>query len=236
MGAPSAALASLPVGLVWQGNQLAAASRPAHPTGFAELDAELPGGGWPGGALTELIATTPGIGELSLLLPLMRRTGAQQWLAFIAPPLLPYAPALHAAGVPLERVLLVRNGDAAQTQWAIRQACSSGACSAVLAWPAQTDNASLRRLQLAAEASATPLFLFRPPAAAAQASPAVLRLQLSAAPGGVSIHILKRRGPAASAALHLRLPARTDTTAPPHAVACPAPARSAPAGIYPRCA
>ena len=39
---------------VWRGDRCAVAPLPAVPSGFGALDAELPGGGWPRGALTEL--------------------------------------------------------------------------------------------------------------------------------------------------------------------------------------
>ncbi len=42
---------------------------PVLTSGFAELDRELPGGGWPQGQLTELLLDAAGIGELSLLAP-----------------------------------------------------------------------------------------------------------------------------------------------------------------------
>jgi cell division inhibitor SulA/protein ImuA len=93
---------------------------------------------------------------------------------------------------------------------------ASGACTAVLAWPQRIDTAGLRRLQLAAEDAATPLFLFRPRAAALQASPAALRLALAGAGDGLRVTILKRRGPPAAAALHLPirdLPGHASTTA-----------------------
>lgn len=67
-------LAGLPAGSVWQASRLAQAGGAVLPTGFAALDAELPGGGWPAGALIELLADRPGVGELSLLLPLLGAT------------------------------------------------------------------------------------------------------------------------------------------------------------------
>src|SRR5258706_12995310 len=86
---------------VWRGNALAGGV-PAVPTGFAELDAELPGGGWPAGSLTELLVPAKGIGELGLLLPaLARLTCAGKRGVWLAPPYLPHAPALAAAGIDL---------------------------------------------------------------------------------------------------------------------------------------
>ncbi|MBN8441695.1 MAG: translesion DNA synthesis-associated protein ImuA [Thauera sp.] len=213
------ALATLPAGAVWHASQLAHGSGPVLPSGFAALDAELPGGGWPANALIELLVDRPGIGELSLLLPVLCTTPPERWLAWISPPFLPYAPALVAAGIPLSRLLLIRPAEK-EILWAARQAVSSGACTAVLAWPQHIDTAGLRRLQLAAEDASTPLFLFRPRAAALQSSPAPLRLILEGGSAAQQITILKRRGPPAAKALHLplhKLPAHaglaTDNTA-----------------------
>ena len=52
--------------LVWRGDRLALADD-AVCSGFARLDRELPGGGWPKRALTELLHDAQGIGELRLL-------------------------------------------------------------------------------------------------------------------------------------------------------------------------
>ena len=70
------------------------------------------------------------------------------WLAWVSPPYQPYAPALAACGIDIDRVLVVRSGPAA---WVMEQALRSGSCSAVLGWVNAIDMSSLRRLQLAAE-------------------------------------------------------------------------------------
>ncbi|MCK9260153.1 MAG: translesion DNA synthesis-associated protein ImuA [Azoarcus sp.] len=199
------ALATLPAGLVWQGRQLAHQNGPVLPTGHAALDAELPGGGWPGAAMTELLADQTGVGELSLLMPLLRRSGPTRWQVWIAPPQIPYAPALHAAGVNLGSLLLLTPATPAEAVWATRQALDSASCHAVLAWLPQIDSAGLRRLQLAAEQGSTPLFLFRTLATARQPSPAPLRLALSARQGALRIDLLKRKGPLAHAPIVLPL-------------------------------
>src|SRR3954470_4359189 len=80
----------------------------ALPTGFAELDAKLANSGWPRHALTEIEYAHDGIGELRLLLPaLVNLSQQQRWIAWIAPPFTPYAPALANAGIKLSRILLV---------------------------------------------------------------------------------------------------------------------------------
>jgi len=232
----AAALATLPAGLVWRADQLARPAADGIPTGFAALDAELPGGGWPRGALIELFAEAPGIGELALLLPTLRAVPAERWIAWIAPPHLPYAPALAAAGVPLEQLLLLTPASHAERLWSIRQALASGACAMVLAWLARADGAALRRLQLAAEDSATPLYLFRPLAAARQPSPASLRLRLVPGEDMLAVDILKRRGPALGAPLRLAIRQSPEPGPGPscHALARPDPARIATASVHAR--
>jgi hypothetical protein len=168
---------------------------PSVPSGFPTLDVELPGGGWPASALTEILPKHLGIGELRLLGPaLARLAGAGRCLAWIAPPHLPYAPALAAAGIDLERVLIVRTGSRKETLWATEQALRAGVCGAVLAWPGEARYPDLRRLQLAAETSPGLAILFRTPKVAREASPAPLRLLLGTAEGGLAVRIVKRRG------------------------------------------
>jgi hypothetical protein len=180
---------------LWRGEECAR-NVPTVPSGFDTLDRCLPGGGWPQGALSELFVPVVGIGELSLLMPACARlTHAGRWVIFIAPPHVPYAPALAAAGLNLARLLLVRAESGKEKLWALEQALKSGHCGAVLAWPDRSDDRSQRRLQLACEQGGTSGFLFVQAQAAAEASTAALRLALApAADGQLDVRILKRRG------------------------------------------
>jgi len=188
---------------VWRGGQVSAAVS-AVPSGFAELDALL-AGGWPQGALTELIMPRQGIGALRLLMPALARLSQDdRWICWVAPPHIPYAPALVSAGIDLSRVLLVHPKAQQDGLWAVEQSLRSGNCSAVLAWPTLEDNVILRRLQLAAEAGDALGFLFRSQRYVQRPSPAALRLQLEPeTDGSLSVSILKRRGGRAAGALHL---------------------------------
>jgi cell division inhibitor SulA/protein ImuA len=195
--APSALDALLARPDIRRGGAVGAVAHPGIPSGFAALDAVLPGGGWPTGALTELLPRHEGIGELRLLGAALASIAAQgRGLAWIAPPHLPYAPALAAAGIDLARVLVVKTRSPQETLWATEQALASNACGAVLAWPRAIRYTALRRLQVAAEGGHALAFVFRPPAAAHESSPAVLRLALETHAGGLAVHVLKRRGPA----------------------------------------
>jgi len=193
---------------IWRGSEPAKVAVASVPTGHAALDALLPGGGWPVGALTEILAEQEGIGELRLLMPALARLSQEgRWLAWIAPRHIPYAPALASCGIKLARVVLVRPQAPADALWATEQALRAGCCGAVLAWPSAIDERALRRLQLAAEAGAALGLLFRPARAAADASPAALRLSLAAANGKTRVRILKRRGGGAAAPVLLDLAA-----------------------------
>lgn len=187
---------------LWRGDRLAVAPCPGVASGFAALDAELPGGGWPRGTLIELLPAQPGIGELALLRPALARLAGERPLVLVAPPWRPHAPA-WAAALPGARLWVVEAAgrDAA---WSAELLLASGA-AAVLAWLPQIDSRGLRRLQVACEGRRGLSWLFRPPSAAAQASPAPLRLQLEAAPAGLGVRILKRRGPPCGRPLHLAL-------------------------------
>jgi len=180
---------------LWKGHQLNRA-QPVVPSGHARLDARLPGGGWPLGAVTELICGNPGLGELSLLFPALAALGEQgQWVVLVDPPWIPYPAALHAHGLRLERLLLARTRGDGEALWACEQALGCSRGGAVLAWPQRITFPRLRRLQLAAEAQAKLAWLFRPESALREASPAALRLQLDAGEHrGTRVRVVKCRG------------------------------------------
>src|SRR5947209_2819006 len=103
---------------IWRGSECAP-EHAAIASGFAALDAVLPGGGWPASALTEIMLAREGIGELTLTLPALARLQAQHRIVvWIAPPHVPYAPALAAAGIDLARFMVVRCASFADQLWA----------------------------------------------------------------------------------------------------------------------
>ncbi|HYE37664.1 translesion DNA synthesis-associated protein ImuA [Methylocaldum sp.] len=181
--------------LLWRGRRPQAADSAAIPTGFTELDKALPGSGWPFAALMEIAVPAWGIGELHLLLPAMRHVQQSgKRLAWIAPPYLPYAPALADAGIDLDRLLLLdKLSDDKDIWWSAEKLLRSTACGMVLAWPRKLSPVPvLRRLQLAATEGRClgVLLLSELPAG----TPAALRLRLEAGEQGLWVHILKTRG------------------------------------------
>ena len=207
---------------LWRAHQLGRERSGVLPSGFDHLDAELPGGGWPKRVLTELLLPHPGVGDIRLLAPALAvvaqgacagqaaDAGARSVMLF-DPPAMPCAWALSELGVDDRRLIVVHGREgprgaalrhllsSADLLWALEQALRSGHVGAVVAWLSdRLRGEALRRLQLAAQAHDGPVFLVRGIEARIKPSPAPLRLALHpAGPDGLSVHLLKRRGPAA---------------------------------------
>ncbi|HNP34587.1 MAG TPA: hypothetical protein PKK10_01930 [Woeseiaceae bacterium] len=198
---------------VWRGKtQVVTGHANGLASGYAELDRHLPGGGWPRHALTEILTGQHGVGELQLLMPALAHLSAEKpfaadpdtgsgssveepgWIAWVAPPFQPYAPALTEWGINLSRVLIVRPKDDTETLWAAEQALSSGTCAAVLLWPEKLHDQDSRRLQLAAEKGRSWAVAFRPRTARHEPSAAALRIEMRADAEGTHLDIFKSRG------------------------------------------
>jgi protein ImuA len=192
--------ASLPHAL-WRGDAMGSYRASGRPTGYAQLDKELPGGGWPPSALTELLWAQQGSGEIRLLVPVLRTLAAAgETIALLGMPHRLCAPALAQAGIDVRQLLLVQSEKTADRLWAAEQILKSASCGALLCWLPQVKPDHLRRLQLAAGNCEGIVFMFRHASVQAESSPAPLRLLCQARPGGqVAIDIIKRRGPAAAA-------------------------------------
>lgn len=182
---------------VWRGDRLANAELPALSSGFTELDAELPGGGWPRGVLTEILLDGLGLGECSLLMPVLNKMREEgQWSLLVAPPHRLHGQAWAAAGSDLAHLAVVSPTRQRDALWAAEQALASGALGTVLCWAKHADARQIRRLQVAAAGSGTLAFLFRPEQAQQESSAASLRLLLSSGlRGALGVRLLKRRGP-----------------------------------------
>jgi protein ImuA len=193
---------------LWRGHQLGHSAGRAVASGFAELDAQLPGGGWPRRVLTELLLPHPGVGELRLLAPsLAAMLKAGRLVMLFDPPATLSAWALAQLGLAAEQMLVVDGRSKvlpdASSLWALEQALKSGHVGAVLAWlPPRLRAERLRRLQLAAQAHDGPAFVLREMAARQRPTAAPLRLALQPAGADrLALHLLKRRGPPLAAPL-----------------------------------
>lgn len=199
---------------LWRASELGHAQARCHPSGYALLDAELPGGGWPTRAITELLLPQAGCAEWRLLAPaLAQRTGAGGRLLLIAPPYAPHPRGLAAWGIGAADCLWITPADPRQRLWALEQAIKADAdeTGALLAWLPQARPEHMRRLQTLASGCRAPIFVLRGSSHAQQASAAPLRLRLQ--PGvhwaQLQVEVIKRRGPPPLNALHLHAPPPT---------------------------
>lgn len=188
---------------VWRAGELGSASVQTLATGYAALDRVLPGGGWPEGALIEVLQGQAGQQEWGLVAPALAALQArdsQRLMLLAGAPHLPFGPALGARALHMARMLCVQSppGNAPALLWATREALQCADVGCVLAWLPDARSAHLRRLQIAAHAHHKLLFVFRPLRAQHESSPAPLRLLIDGAAeegGTLRVHVLKRRGP-----------------------------------------
>ncbi len=182
--------------VIWHADELASPIGAVLATGYAALDAQLPGGGWPVGAMVEILQAQSGQSEWRLLLPALARSGSGP-VVLVGAPHTPFGPGLAAQGLASERLLWIATAELASRMWACEQALRCTDVVAVLVWLPQARSEQLRRLNVAAAEHAKLLFVMRPAQVQTESSPASLRLLVSLQPDndGVQLEILKRRGP-----------------------------------------
>jgi protein ImuA len=130
---------------LWLGSQLARGVGRSVDTGYAVLSAELPGGGWPIGALVELLVQQPGVGEIRLLQPALSAVSKRP-VALIQPPHVPNALAFSYLGLPADTLMRISAPKAADALWSAEQILRTGSCGALLLWQTHSRPDALRRL------------------------------------------------------------------------------------------
>ncbi len=203
---PAAASSCLPPPLlpprlasrVWRGSDLGGSDAAVLGSGWDRLDAELPGGGWPCGSLTEILSPCSPLLEWRLLGPALRRAQAGGVpLVLVGPPATPYLPGLQGQGIAAEGLTWVRSREVGESLWAAEQVLRAGTAAGLLVWLAGCRAEALRRLQLQAQGGRTWVFVLRGQQARFEASPAPLRvLARGGQPWELRVRLLKRRGPA----------------------------------------
>lgn len=207
MNLPSASLplprgaAALPAHVaqaVWRGNAMGRVASTVIASGHPALDAELPGGGWPCQAMTEVLLAQSAQAEWRLLSPALAQVVRQGGsVLLIGAPHHPHLPGLIREGLREDRLIRVDARTPAERLWATEQALKAGCVSAVLSWLPQVRPEQIRRLHACAAQHPGPLFVFRPAKAQADSSAAPLRvlLGLGPCPHPLQVQIIKRRGP-----------------------------------------
>jgi len=190
----------LPNGLsqaIWRGTEVGQAGQTVVSSGFPMLNAELPGGGWPCNAITEILQPQPSLCEWRLLSPALAglvATGGQ--ILLVGPPKRPHAPGLLQLGITEKNLVWIVADTPAERLWTTEQLVKANPRGgAILAWLPQARAEQLRRLQVHAHSCDCPVFIFRPEAAQLDASPAPLRvLTTLGADWQLNVSILKRKG------------------------------------------
>ncbi|MEM7251129.1 MAG: translesion DNA synthesis-associated protein ImuA [Pseudomonadota bacterium] len=164
-------------------------------TGHDAIDKNLPGNGWRLGSLTEILCDQEGIGELRLIMPALAELQQQnRWIVWVAPPYIPYAPALVYNGFELSRFLWINTESDSDGVWAIEQVLNHPLCGAAVLWTGTANDRDLRRMQIAAESSGSWAIAFRPMAAVKSFSPAATRVAVKLQKRQMLLRFLKCRG------------------------------------------
>ena len=178
-GALSSALPAAVAAALWRADQLGSPVATTWSSGFEALDAVLPGGGWPGHGVTEILSAQSGTLEWRLLGPLLRQVcAAGRSVVLVGPPRPPHPPGLRLDGIAERQLVWVMAETPAERLWSTEQLVKANACGALIAWLPQVRAEQVRRLQVLAAGCAGPVFLCRPATAARESSAAPLRRRL----------------------------------------------------------
>jgi len=175
-------------------------SHKPYVTGVEAFDARLPGGGLPGGSVVEIFVDPlcdAGAWRFAALLLTQLPSGRQG--AVLNEPGQPalFAPAARAAGLPLERLLLLNPRTRRLGLWAIEELLRSPEIGLVVAAFRRLAMPQVRRLQLAAEESGSLLILIRPAYERGRGAGAAVRLRVRSggrSRRGFSIETIRCRG------------------------------------------
>jgi protein ImuA len=205
---PALSVGALPPGVaaaLWRADQLGSPVAATLPSGFEALDAVLPGGGWPGHGVTEILSAQNGTLEWRLLGALLRQVcDAGRNVVLVGPPQPPHPPGLRRLGISERQLVWVQAETPAERLWVTEQLIKAQSCGALIAWLPQVRPEQVRRLQVLATGCADPVFLCRPATAVRESSAAPLRLLARVGPDWtLHVEVIKRKGAPLAQALHL---------------------------------
>jgi len=179
--------------LVWQANLTKVdAHQSLNSSGFPELDALL-GGGFPPQGVVEM-ESIGSVGELRLLAPYLKTSLSRGVTAFIQPPALMNSLFLHGIGLDINQVWVITPKHQHDALWTAEQCLKSGVCANILLWQDELEIHQVKRLQVASEQGACPLFILKPNMLNRLSLPVSLSLKLQGHKQGVSVEVLKRKG------------------------------------------
>lgn len=182
---------------LWRGTEFGSVVTHTVSTGWDSFDAQLPGGGWPCGAIAEVLGPQPGVLEWRICGPALRRVVAQDGqVVVVGPPRYPHLPGLMHEGLDERHLVWIQAEPPAERLWVTEQLIKANAAGVVMAWLPQARQEQIRRLQINAQSCDGLVFLFRPEQAQHEASAAPLRIHAThSLDWELHVHIFKRRGP-----------------------------------------
>ena len=206
--AAAPALRQLPADLassIWRADELGQSTAAVLSSGFPALDAELPGGGWPCGCLTEVLQAQPSLLEWRLIGPALRAVvAAGQSIIVVGPPKHPHLPGLAHLGINESHLVWIQAKAPSERLWCTEQLVKANAAGALITWLPQARPEQLRRLQVLAQSCDGPVFVCRPTVAQHDPSPAPLRVAATIdLDWQLRLQIIKRKGPALEGSLLL---------------------------------
>ncbi len=102
---------------LWRGNELGSSVTRVVSTGWAALDNELPGGGWPCHAITEVLQAQRSTAEWRLLSPALKAImAADKMVVVVGPPKHPHLPGLRRMGLDEQHLLWIQTDTPVLTQ------------------------------------------------------------------------------------------------------------------------
>jgi len=162
----------------------------ALPFGVAAIDADLPWGGLPLGALHELGGAGPenedGAVAAAFLAGILARLSPERPVLWCLKRADLHAPGLALHGLRPKRLILARAPNDQEILWAMEEGLRSPALAAVIGEVETLSALASRRLQLAAETSGVTGFALSRRSAVTAASSAVTRWRLAALPGSLA--------------------------------------------------
>ena len=107
---------------IWRGCDLGQQAGPVVSTGFAALNAELPGHGWPSQSLTEVLSPQPSVLEWRLIGPALRGIVAGGGsIVVVGPPKQPHLPGLRHVGIDEKHLVWVQAEAPSERLWCTEQ-------------------------------------------------------------------------------------------------------------------
>ena len=104
------------------------------------------------GNVTEIVLQSSDFEQMTMLLPLLAQlSNDDRWFAWIAPPATLPKALLEAAGIDLNKVMLLQPDQGHSTYQLACQALKAGTCHAVISWPGSLSDAELCGLEDAAQ-------------------------------------------------------------------------------------